>query len=186
MQRSVPIAGATAAAVALVTWVHRRFGPDSRTFAFVAVWAPMAWLGTISRLVTPRLPDAWYRLRPVEASGRIYERLGVRAAKAMLRRGPLARFNPRLHLPGDPTPGRLRELEGRMEDAEATHVILFVATLGAAGHAAASGRRSAARWMLLWNVVMNGYPTLLQRYNRALLHARYPGQLPAGRDPVSR
>lgn len=151
-----------------------RLDRDSASFAFVAVWAPMAGLGTLSHVVRVRLPARWYRLRPWERDGRVHELLGVRVAKRILRRGPLARFNPHLHLPSEPSAERWRELEGRMEVAEATHTILFLVTTGWAVAEVGRGRTRTARWMLLWNVLMNGYPALLQRYNRALLHARHP------------
>jgi hypothetical protein len=168
------VASATVVAGAVLAWTWRRFGPHSRRFAFVAVWAPMAWLGTISRVITPRLPDRFHRLRGFERDGgRIYERLGVRAAKALLRRGPIATFNPGLHLPVEATPERIARLDQRMRDAEAAHALLFVATVGLAVGARARGARTAARWMLLWNVVMNGYPVMLQRYNRAQLARRF-------------
>jgi hypothetical protein len=174
VQRASKIAGATAVAGVVIVAAGRRFGVRSRAFAVVVVWAPMAWLGTVSRLATPRLPARWHELRPFERSGRLYELLGVRAAKAVLRRGPLAAFNPRLHLPADPTPEHLAELDQRMRDAEAAHTLLFAASLGIAGHAAARGWWTAARWTLASNLVMNGYPVMLQRYNRALLQQRGP------------
>lgn len=174
MQRASKIAGATAVAGVVVVAAGRRFGVRSRAFAVVVVWAPMAWLGTVSRLATPRLPDRWHELRPFERSGRLYELLGVRAAKAVLRRGPLAAFNPHLHLPADPTPERIAQLDQRMRDAEATHAILFAVSLGVAGHAALRRWWPAARWTLASNLVMNGYPVMLQRYNRALLQRRAP------------
>lgn len=174
------VAGTTAVAVATLAWSWRRFGPASRRFAFVAVWMPMTWLGVVSRVLTPHLPQRYHRLRESELGGaRLYELLGVRFAKAVLRRGPLARFNPHLHLPAEPTPERIGRLDQRMRDAEASHTILFVATLGAALVARARGHRSAARWMLVWNVVMNGYPVMLQRYNRGVLADRY-GSTPVG------
>lgn len=172
--RVLAVTGATAVAGATLTWSWRRFGPASRRFAFVAVWAPMTWLGVVSRYLTPRLPERYHRLRDAELGGaQLYELLGVRVAKAALRRGPLARFNPHLHLPAEPTPERICRLDQRMRDAEASHAILFVATLGAALVARARRHRSAARWMLAWNVVMNGYPVMLQRYNRGVLADRY-------------
>ena len=57
-------------------------------------------------------------------------------------------------------------------DAEASHAILFALTLVVAGHAALRGWWAAAGWTLLFDVVLNGYPVLLQRYNRALLARR--------------
>ena len=177
-RRALVVAGATAVAAVAVEGTRRRCGPQSRAFGVVAVWAPMAWLGTISRVVTPRLPARWHELRDFERGGaRIYELAGVRVAKAALRRGPLAAFNPDLHLPAERSPERLAHLDQRMRDAEAAHAILFVATLGVAARALARRRWTAARWMLAANLAMNGYPVLLQRYNRGLLQQRFAGQL---------
>lgn len=178
--RAAGVLGATAAAAATLVWSWRAVGPGSRRFAFVAVWAPMTWLGVVSRVLTPRLPEPYHRLRTWELGGaRLYELLGVRVAKSALRRGPLARFNPGLHLPSDPTPERIAQLDQRMRDAEASHALLFAATSGLALAQRARGRRSAARWMVLWNVVMNGYPVMLQRYNRGVLATRFATLQPA-------
>jgi hypothetical protein len=94
-------------------------------------------------------------------------------AKRLLRRGPLAVFNPDLHLPAERTPENLDHLDQRMRDAEASHFILFVAMLGVVAHAVVRGWWGAAGWTLLFDVLLNGYPVMLQRYNRALLGKRY-------------
>ena len=181
MRRAVPIAGATVIAAGVVESVRRRWGAQSRIFAVVVVWAPMTWLGTISRLITPRLPSRWYQLRGFERDGaRIYELAGVRVAKAALRRGPLAVFNPDLHLPAEPSPERLAQLDQRMRDAEATHAILFAATLGVVVNALTQRWWTAAHWTMAANVAMNGYPVMLQRYNRARLHQRFTAELDGG------
>lgn len=155
--------------VAAAWWL----GPSSAWFAFVVVWWPMVWVGTMSRLVQIRLPERYHRLRPFERNGRVYERVGVRAAKTALRRGPLAVFNPDLHLPAERTPDRLEHLARRMRDAEAGHAVLFVVTLAVVAHAAARGWWLAAALTLVFDLLMNGYPVMLQRYNRARLAARY-------------
>lgn len=165
---------ATAVAVVVLGWGWWALGPSSAGFAFLVVWVPMTWLGTVSRVVRPRLPGWCHELRGFEGDGRLYERLGVRPFKRLLRRGPLAVFNPDLHLPEDRSPERLAHLESRMRDAEASHLILFVPTLGLAGLAAARGWWTSAGLILAFDVLMNGYPVLLQRYNRILLHRRFP------------
>ena len=173
-RRVLVLSVATAVAAAVLAGAARWFGVQSRRFAFVLVWAPMTWLGTISRVVTPRLPARVHELRPFERDGaRLYELLGVRLVKTLLRRGPIAVFNPHLHLPAEPTAERVAELDQRMRTAEASHGILFVATMGLTAVARISGWRSSARWMLASNVALNGYPVLLQRYNRALLARRF-------------
>lgn len=168
---------ATVIAVLLLVWSLQFFGASSVWFAFFVVWVPMTWLGTVSRVMRPRLPEGYHRLRPFERDGRLYELLGVGLAKRLLRRGPLAAFNPDLHLPTEPTPERLAHLDQRMRDAEASHAILLVLTLGVVVNGAVRGWWSAAGWTLLFDVLMNGYPVMLQRYNRARLATRF--DLPA-------
>ena len=99
--------------------------------------------------------------------------LGVRLFKWLLRRGPLAAFNPDLHLPADRSTANVAHLDQRMRDAEASHFILLVLTLGVVVHAAARGWWAAAGWTLLFNALVNGYPVMLQRYNRGLLSMRF-------------
>jgi hypothetical protein len=163
----------TVVLVVLLLWSIAAFGADSVWFALLVVWLPMVWLGTVSRLVVPRLPGRCHELQAFERDGRVYGLLGVRLFKRLLRRGPLAVFNPDLHLPAEKTPARVAHLDQRMRDAEASHLILFVLTLGIAVHQAARGWWSAAGWILVFNVFLNGYPVMLQRYNRALLRQRF-------------
>ena len=159
--------------VLVLVLAHRWLGPASGWFAFVVVWWPRVWVGTMSRLVQLRLPEAFHALRPFERNGRVYERVGVPVAKQLLRRGVLARFNPQLHLPSERTPEQLEQLAQRMRDAEASPTVLFVAALPVATHSAARGWWLAAVLTLVLDVVMNGYPVMLQRYNRARLAQRY-------------
>ena len=160
-------------AASLLVWLLLVLGPRSAWFAFVVVWLPMTWLGTISRLATPRLPARCHVLRAFERDGRVYERLGVRIVKQLLRRGPIAAFNRDLHLPSQPTSSNVVHLDQRMRDAEASHLILFVLTLGVVIHAAARGWWTAAGATLVFDVLLNGYPVMLQRYNRARLAQRF-------------
>jgi hypothetical protein len=172
MGKSLLAAAATVGGATILLVVLRWLGASSPAFAFVVVWVPMTWLGTVSRRFQPRLPHAIHALRDVERDPRLYERVGVRIAKRVLRRGPLAAFNPGLHLPAERSPERLAELERKMMDAEASHLILLVATLGVVINAALHGWWMAAGLTLLFNVLMNGYPVMLQRYNRVLLQER--------------
>ena len=128
----------------------------------------------MSRIFQPRLPQRYHELRNFEHDPWLYELLGVTLVKRVLRRGPLAVFNPGLHLPAERSPERLAELDQRMKDAEASHFVLLVAMLGVVINAAVRGWWVAAGLTLLFDVLMNGYPVMLQRYNRVLLSARFP------------
>lgn len=157
----------------MLVWTARTFGFDSVGFSVAIVWLPMTWVGMTSRRVQVRLPDSYHRLRGVEQSGRLYELVGVRLVKAVLRRGPLAVFNPDLHLPQDRTAERLEHLGRRMRDAEASHAVLFVLTLAIVAIDVVGGWWTAASWTFAVNLLVNGYPVMLQRYNRAHLARRF-------------
>jgi len=167
------LAGAVIMSSVVLVWSAHAFGASSVWFAFIVVWVPMVAVGLLSRVVQVRLPDRYHELRRFERTGRVYERIGVRAVKWMLRRGPLAVFNPDLHLPAERTSAKLAHLEQRMRDAEASHAVLFVATLPIVAHALVRGWWVAAAATLLFDLLMNGYPVILQRYNRARLAARF-------------
>jgi hypothetical protein len=173
MGRFAALTTASALVLVVVVWAARTFGASSLWFAFVIVWFPMVVVGVLSRVVQVRLPGRFHALRGFERSGRVYELVGVRAFKAMLRRGPIAAFNPDLHLPAERTPASLARLARRMCDAEASHAVLFVATLPVVLHAAVRGWWVAALSTLAFDLVMNGYPVMLQRYNRAKLAERF-------------
>ena len=160
---------------ALLAWSASVLGARSVGFAFLVVWLPMTGTGVLSRFVRPRLPQRVHRLRRFERDARLYELLGVRVVKAMLRRGPLAVFNPHLHLPAERSAAALGELDQRMRDAEAGHTLVLLVTLLAVVHAAARGWWAGAGWILLFDVLVNGYPVMLQRYNRAMLRRRFGG-----------
>jgi Glycosyl-4,4'-diaponeurosporenoate acyltransferase len=174
MGKSLLVAAATVVAAAVLLFGVRLLGATSAAFAFLVVWAPMTWLGTVSRVFQPRLPRRYHELRDFERDPWLYELLGVRLFKRLLRRGPLAVFNPGLHLPAERSPERLAKLRQTMNDAEASHFVLLVAMLGVVISAAARGWWTAAGLTLLFDVLMNGYPVMLQRYNRVLLYSRFP------------
>lgn len=171
------MAGVTIGMAALMAWSRRVFGARSARFAFLVVWLPLAWFALLGRVLVGRpvlrLPAQVHALRAFERDGRVYELLGVRVAKGLLRRGPLAVFAPDLHLPAEPTPATVADLDERMRQAEALHEILLVVTLAVVVNAATRGWWGAAGWTLLFNVLANGYPAMLQRYNRARLAQRF-------------
>jgi hypothetical protein len=183
VRKALLVAGVTMGMAALMAWSLRVFGAQSAWFALVVVWLPLAWFALLGRILVLRrpvlrLPVRVHALRAVERDGRVYELLGVRVAKRLLRRGPLAVGAPDLHLPAEPTPANLAVLDERMQQAEAVHEILLVVTLAVAVNAAVRGWWAAAGWTLLFNVVFNGYPAMLQRYNRARLAQRFGLPLP--------
>lgn len=145
------------------------FGPRSVAFAFCVVWFPTGWFTVVAQLLGLRLPESVVRLRAIEQRGRLYELLGVRVAKRVLRRGPLSVFSRDMRLSGERTPAAITRLESQMRFAEATHLVVLLAVVPVIVHAVARGWWAAAGWTLLFDVLVNAYPAMLQRYNRAWL-----------------
>jgi Glycosyl-4,4'-diaponeurosporenoate acyltransferase len=77
------------------------------------------------------------------------------------------RINPDFRLLG----GRngLIDLKQCMQFAEAAHGLLFVIVSTLAAGALTLGWFDTAVWLMLFNVLLNGYPVMLQRYNRRRL-----------------
>lgn len=164
------LAVTTAALGAALLWAGEMFGARSVAFAFAVNWIVMSWLGIAGRLYPPSLPARYFEIRPFEASGRLYEALGVRMIKYAVRRGPLHVFKRHLRLPEFPDARSLRRLERRMREPEAAHVCLFLfVMLLVVAHALVRGWWTTAVWTMLFNVLLNAYPVMLQRYNRRWL-----------------
>src|SRR5512142_2951969 len=120
---------ATLGVIWLVVWSLDSFGVRSPIFAFLLNWLAMSWVALAGQSLHFTLPANYYAIRSFEQTGRIYERLGVRLFKRLVRRGPLAISSPTLRLPQDKTIAGLQRLDGEMRKAEAGHVIIFVLML---------------------------------------------------------
>ena len=104
-------------------------------------------------------PESLSRATPIRTQSPSTRQIRVRAVKWTLRRGPLAVFNPDLHLPAERTPADFASSRPTpIADAEASHAVLFVATLPIVAHAVARGWWLAAASTLLFDLLMNGFP----------------------------
>ena len=116
------------------------------------------------------LPSRYYDVKRWENDGHIYERLGVHFFKRIVRRGPLSIFSRMFRLPKDETALALRELDQKMRTAEAIHVLSFFAIWPVICYSMLRKWFDAAGWLLLFTLMVNVYPIMLQRYNRIRLH----------------
>jgi len=150
-------------------WLLDSFGFRSLIFAFLINWLVMSWVAVIGPIVHLSFAPGYYTIKPFEQTGQVYERLGIRPFKRLVRRGPLSLFSPTLRFPKDKTVPALRGLETEMRKAETGHVLIFVVMLLFVGYALLQGWLDAVAWLLLFNILINGYPIMLQRYNRIKL-----------------
>jgi hypothetical protein len=158
---------ATAGLVFLLKWSSDNFGFRSVTFAFLVNWLIMAWIALLGQVWVFTYPPRYFAIKAFEKDGRLYEKLGIVLFKNLVRRGPLSIFSPTLHFSGGSE--AIPKLNFEMCKAEAGHLTIFLVMLLFAGIAMVRGWFDAAGWMLLFSVILNGYPIMLQRYNRIRL-----------------
>ena len=70
----------------------------------------------------------------------------------------------------------LADLESQMQDAEAAHALLFLAVSAFAAGALLAGWFDTGAWLTLFNVLFNGYPVMLQRFNRLRVQSLTKGR----------
>jgi hypothetical protein len=63
----------------------------------------------------------------------------------------------------------LGQLEREMRKAETSHLFLFLTMVLFSVYALFQRWLAAAGWTLVFNILINGYPFMLQRYNRIKL-----------------
>jgi hypothetical protein len=160
---------ATLVAVYLIFWSLDSFGWDNPFLAFLVNWLTMSWVAIVGQAITFVLPSRYYDIKAFERTGQVYERPGIRLFKQLVRRGPLSVFNPGLRLPQERTIPALQHLDHQMRNAETAHVYIFILMLIFSGYALIKGGPAAMGWMLGFNILINGYPIMLQRYNRIKL-----------------
>jgi hypothetical protein len=121
-----------------------------------------------------RPSSGYYRLRPFEASGEFYARLGMRFFSRFVPGGDyynrlLRRTVPDYRVVRSPADVAKAERFGRL--FERIHVSFFVFLLPPTCWWLVSGQHGFAADQILFNVLINVYPALLQRYTRARLEA---------------
>ena len=121
-----------------------------------------------------RPSSGYYRLRPFEASGKFYARLGVRFFRRFVPLGDYfnrltRRRNPDFRVVRSPADLAKAERSGRL--FERIHVTFLVSLLPLTCWGLVCGQYGFAAELIVFNVLINLYPAMLQRYTRARLEA---------------
>jgi len=112
----------------------------------------MSWIAIVGQVVHFSFFPTYCDIKTFEQSGQVYERVGIRFFKKLVRRGPLAIFSPTLEFPVERTVSALRNLESEMRHAETGHALIFVFMLLFVGYALLNGWLDAVVWILLFNI----------------------------------
>lgn len=166
----------TLAAAATVTAFAYAWG-HTFLFAFAINWILMGWAITLGRMlespkgafngVSIQFPEGFFPTRPFERGGRIYDYLGVRWYRRLLR-PVLWKLKPaQLRSGADARQAMLRATR----DPEAGHFIMLIPIMVVTVWVLTRGWWTAAAWMLLFNLLHNAYPIMSMRQIRARLSA---------------
>jgi hypothetical protein len=161
---AVLIATTTAVAVALLVFAGE-VGIRSIPFTFFVNAFLLVWAVIVQRTIRLSFRESCYRCQPFEQSGRLYRWMGVHIFKRLMASRLWRAFNPDFRWTGRQT--GLAAWKQTTCDAETAHALVFVLVLLITGYVAGKGWLSTAGWLLLFNILINGYPVMLQRLNRA-------------------
>ncbi len=129
----------------------------------------VSFFGTL--LVVSQLQQrSYFKIRPFESNGRLYELLGVRLFRFVVPMGDginrfVRRFQPDYRIVSKQS--TIADFEKRTVTAETFHVACLLAIVPSAVYSLFLGWWTFALLLTLPNIVLHLYPILLQRYTRA-------------------
>lgn len=138
--------------------------------ALLLNWSVLTCLAVAGQRFQFRLPASYYDHRSFERSGRVYEIVGVRLFWHVMRSAPFSSLNPELRRNRRRTRADLDQLDQQMRQAESSHVYAFAIMIVVAAMVGGISSTATAGWILGISILINGYPVILQRYNRLRLN----------------
>jgi hypothetical protein len=133
-------------------------------FAFSLTWLIMAFVAAVTGRIFVRLDPERFRLARWECEGRIYDRVGLGAVRWVLRHTPLGWLNPNIKIRsgGSDMDRLLRD----MNAVEGVHILAAGISLAAAAIYFLAGQAVVGIWLVIFTILFNVYPVMLQRWNR--------------------
>lgn len=129
--------------------------------AFLTNWFISLFLLWVCKYIPFSLPDRYYGFLKIEQDRRVYECLGVKAAQPIIKGLGLIKFS------GNRSD--LGMLVQHMRNAELNHLLTFAVVCLLALASVVTSSWGYAFWLMVFNILFNVYPIMLQRYNRVRL-----------------
>lgn len=165
--RCAVVTASTSFVAAELVLAWRFLGPHNGATAFLFCFLPTSWAPCVKRAINIRLPSQLYNLQAWETNKRVYERLGIRTFRHMLRMPVIRSLNQ--DIPRQFRERHYEEAEREMRFAEASHVLASIVALLAIAYALTQRWWDTAGSLVVCNTIVNAYPVMLQRYNRGRL-----------------
>lgn len=155
-------------AVTTTGWMLRYMDVTSAAFSFGLNFAMMFWVSILESQLKPALDSSYFNARPFEKEGKLYQMLGIEWYRAILTKSGWEKLRQKS------TPIRkslhdFQAYERGSRVAEAGHLLAGVVVFIVTGYVAVTYSARDAMWLFVFNVFLNVYPVLLQRYTRPRL-----------------
>ncbi len=134
--------------------------------AILFVWALLVIVSVFSLITGFRFPKRYYIIRESEPA--VYKKLGVRAFKKLIRRGPIHVLAPKIQI--NNTGDSFGQLEREMRQAETIHAAAMLISLAPAATAVMIGKAAGGILLTVLSLALHAYPVMLQRYNRGRIN----------------
>jgi hypothetical protein len=112
-----------------------------------------------------KFSKVYFQIRKLEYSSKLYRVIGVTFFKKILQRFYLPKVTLKISL-RDRSKSEISHIENQMEQAEQIHVLGFILIVIVSIIFSILRDVSFILWFTIFNILMNLYPVLLQRYNR--------------------
>ncbi|MBC3872666.1 glycosyl-4,4'-diaponeurosporenoate acyltransferase CrtO family protein [Undibacterium flavidum] len=137
----------------------------SLAFAWALNFLLMFWVSIFTETQTKVLTLHYYRSQPWEKQGKFYEHFGINLFRKLLVVIGWEKLNKKAN-PIEKSAKALAHNLLRTKKSEFAHLIIFLIVVGMSVMVAINSRPRDALWLIIFNIIFNLYPVLLQRYNR--------------------
>jgi hypothetical protein len=137
--------------------------------SFWLTWLAVFYILLLHLTCEISLPERFHAICKIEKSGKIYRYLGVKNFKDLLTKNPFPTFTAKISLRDFSTAG-LHKLEKDMRNAEAIHFLGFLTSLLIMILFGFFRDFRFFYFMIIFTIIINLYPVLVQRYNRNRIH----------------
>ena len=149
----------------------------SASFSIALNFSLMMWVTILESQLKPSLASRYYYPYSFEKQGELYRILGIAWYRAILVKTGWEKLRQQ-HTPITKSLQNVLAYERASRVAEAGHMVVGIIVLGITGYVSTAYSVADARWLILFNILLNVYPVLLQRHIRPRLQrtiARFRG-----------
>ncbi|SKC20665.1 hypothetical protein SAMN05660293_05697 [Dyadobacter psychrophilus] len=155
-------------AVISIILMIRYLDVTTAPFSFGFNFALMFWFAILEFQLKPALDSPYFDPWPFEKQGKLYRILGVEWYRTILTKSGWEKVRQQ-QTPIKKGIDSFEAYERATRVAESGHLIVAIIVLIVTGYVLFAYSLRDTRWLILFNVLLNIYPVLLQRYTRPRL-----------------